>query len=385
MHLNLFILRYVSSAIIFLELLFAPIALSPGHYVQYDYFRQLLLFLPSLYFGFVSGIIKFHHVNSRFSLDYPFFVLLGVFGAGTALFFYNVVLGLATAAMIFILSLEKVLILEDRFLQASMLKAVISIITLGFLVFAWLGLMFVDRPEASLFGTESIPLLASIVALAVMLFGFRNTAKRYIGKVGGTAAVADLVHVCKLGLPLSFQTMLLNFVLVSSRDLAIGVSESFAFNFALSLNLLQFTIVGMNTLAFTNQKTLTQDISKNYLHRQLVIGFLIMLGLFVLNLGLFVGYNWLFSMSDLHMAQFMLIGLPAALFFYASAFSMFNYYRSNGFGLLVIHALMALGILGLRYLLDYERWQVFYFGLGGIFLIGATGIFYLVLTSQNKI
>lgn len=385
MHLNLFILRYAFSAVIFLEIFFAPIALSAGDYVQYDYFRQLVLFLPTLFFGFVSGIIKFNKVNSRFSLDYPFFLLLGVFGLGAALFFDKAVLGHATAALIFILSLEKILILEDRFLQASMLKAIVSIITLGFLTLAWQGWMFVDGPESSLFGANSIPLLAPIAALVVLLFSFRKTANRYIGKVSGTAAVANIVQVCRFGIPMALHTALLNFVFVTSRDLAISVSESFAFNFALSLNILQFTAVGVNTLAFTNQKTLSQDVSKHDLHRKLVIGLLIMSGLFVLNLGLFSVYTWILPMPDLDIIQFTVIGLPVSLFFYASAFSMFNYYRSSGLGLLLIHALMAIGVLGLRYLLDYEVWQVFYFGLGGIFLIGALGIFYLVVSTTNKV
>lgn len=342
--MNFLLVRYAFMGIIAIEALVMPALLSERDYVSYEFTKQLILFAPMLPIGYISGILVRKYKDGAKTEPrnhlLPFLAVAVLY----ALIYGDLLLAVSAFIVIFLFSMEKVYIGEGHFIIASAQKVFISVLAVGFAVLGQKIPNLFTRPEQIAY--------ASFVCGAVLWgIAFYRKAPTWHRKWFCSRAVLKSGYrVARAGFLLSVQTASLFLAILIIRDIVIGHSNVFSFEFFLILNFLQLVLVGVNTIAFSNQRDLGLITERRVLLRRLSLVCVVSLAAFAPTILAYDLYGtWILERS-LDLKLYVMLGIPFIFFYAVSAFVNILYYRGQGSFITLVHIAMLGAIYGLSWM-----------------------------------
>lgn len=340
--MSFIVFRYIFMGIVAIEVFSMPILLSNELYTSYDFTKQLILFSPMLVVGYISGILvaKFKDNIEIEPRDHiPVFLL---FSALYAWALGDLLLIFSASAFIFLTSFEKIFIGEGHYLMASVQKATISIIAIAVAA----GLTFFDvslsNPDSSL-----IAHISFVAGTCVWFICFSRwvPGKWKFPKIPDVADLLKIKSIMILGLSLSIQTASLGGALLAIRGVALQIDQDFAFELFLSLNFYQLVLVGVNAIAFSNQRELGLSQDKTQIINRMKTVFKITILAFAITAIPYYLYGDLLLNRQLDLYLYLGIGFPMVCFFAVSAFFIVFYYNGQGLQITLLHLALLCCIL----------------------------------------
>ncbi|RXI35523.1 hypothetical protein CRU99_13860, partial [Malaciobacter mytili] len=137
-NIKLFFVRYIVNFILFIEIIYLPNILEPESYVKIEFYKNVFLVIPILLFGINSGYLNvFYRMNKDLRIELIFLgLILSLF---SSVFYYliysEIFFAFAVFCFVFVMSIEKTLVVAGYFILASIYKGIFSLILIFLVTF----------------------------------------------------------------------------------------------------------------------------------------------------------------------------------------------------------------------------------------------------------
>jgi len=253
--IKLFIIRYIVNFIIFLEIIYLPIVLSKESYVQIEYFKNIIAFLPILLLGINSG-----YINSCYRLNIDKrkeLLILGIIISLISsfivyLFTENIFFSIASFCFVFTMAIEKILVVDGYLILSSVYKAFFSIVLI----------LFVSTLDVAnsleLYYSLSI-IIGFIIWIFFVYLKYKNILSFKIAVKLKSISTA-FFNLFKEGFVIAFQSFVLIGYFLFDRWFILNNYPEYIGEYSISFSFAQIVFIALNTIAFSMQKKLGENL-----------------------------------------------------------------------------------------------------------------------------
>jgi O-antigen/teichoic acid export membrane protein len=388
--IKLFFIRYAANFILLVEILYLPYVLSPEIYSSLELLKNGIILVPLVLFGINSGYINLYYRSKkdyRRSLVLISVMISIIVGFFSYIWFNNILLSIALMLYLFIMGVEKVLIVDGRLILASLYKAFFSVVLIVFIFFV----SIVTTKEAESIYLLSIIIGSSVWVLITVRTYIYNIASIQIHDFFNISVFNNYLALVKEGVYISSQSMALIAFFLFDRWFISKYYPDSLNEYSISFSFSQVIFVALNTIAFSMQKTLGEAMGS---HRKETICRLLKINSFFFVVLLF-GLGWLvhyvakvnfFGGYGDFFNSFMIISLFYGSYYMLSTYTVIGFYAGYTKLFLVYIVLALVFDVALSYWINYIDIGYYYFLLkSGVILLLLSGVIFLRVLKSVRI
>jgi hypothetical protein len=255
--MKLIISRYFLYSVIVLEVLVLPKILPENIYTEIEYYKFLLYFTPFLLFGASSGYVYY-----KYNQNSDYFTSLLVFGfihtvllaIGVYIFTSNLFLSVGMFIIVLFILIEQRAKTEKEFMLAMSIKPIISLCLL-FISFLYFY-DYLQTPTVNILYYAM--LMAFILWFSLVYFRIR---KKFI--IDYSIEIKQYFKLISKGFFISVGTLILMAIFFTDRYFTKEYYPDYLLTYSFSYNIVQFIILALTTIAYTNTISIGENIEKN--------------------------------------------------------------------------------------------------------------------------
>lgn len=334
--IDLFLIRYIVNFIILVEIIYLPIILSKDDYVQIEYFKNIIIFIPILLMGINSGYINIYYKQQ---IDYrKELIILGLMiSLLSALVVYvissNLFFVFATFCFVFIFSIEKILIIDGYLILSSVYKAFFSI--------SLILLVSFFEIENNLEMVYSVSIIIGFIIW--MLFIYLKYKEIFVFrlKIGFLRLINIFFILVKEGFLIALQSFILIGYFLFDRWFIITNYSQHIAEYSISFSFAQIVFIALNTIAFSMQRKLGENLktyTKNKINNILTINIVFFIVVSIISLFivyLIIHYSFFEEYGDF-LFSFLIILLFYGFYYTLSTYNVIALYSGLAKKLLLI-------------------------------------------------
>lgn len=255
--MNLVIGRYILYSFIALEVLLLPKILPVNVYTEIEYYKYLLYFTPFLLFGAHSGYVYY-----KYNQNTDYFTSLLVFGfihtlllaVAVYIFTSNFFLSVGMFIIALFVLIEQRAKTEKEFMLAMSIKPIISLCLLfiSFLYFC----NYLTVPNVSI-------LYYAIIIAFTLWFSLIYLRIRDRLIVDYSIEIKKYIKLISKGFFISVGTLIIMAIFFTDRYFTKEYYPDYLLTYSFSYNIVQFIILALTTIAYTNTISIGENIEKS--------------------------------------------------------------------------------------------------------------------------
>ncbi|NOQ31667.1 MAG: hypothetical protein GQ570_11150 [Helicobacteraceae bacterium] len=370
--------RYFLYVFIGLEVLLLPVLLPRELYVEIEYNKFILYFIPFLLFGANSGYVYFKY-NKNKDYFYSLIFFASIYFAVVACIIYfltsNFLFSLASFFIVIFMIMEQKVKTEKYFFLAMSIKPLISLSLL-----ALASLTYYNLYSFNLDILYYAVLLAFCIWLLFVVILLKNKLI-----VDFNIKFKFYVKLIKKGFLINIGTLLLMVIFFTDRYFTKEYYNDYLATYSFSYNLVQFIIIALTTLAYVNVVEIGEKIKSLdilFLKQKLLYSYKIFGLLYVLFIGFIFIINDFYSFQDLVVIS-LLMGFFLGSFYSINSLASVAIYKDllpqvTQFLFLV----MLINLLSSNILVNYEINYIFFIIKSGI-LLNAYSMYLIYVISRG--
>jgi len=328
-NIKLFIVRYLVNIIILFEILYLPFVLSRDFYIQIELLKNILLFIPIILLGINSGYLNIYYrknIDNREELVYIGLILSLI--AGIIIYFinYNVIFSVAIFSYIFIISIEKILIVDGHLILSSIYKSIFSIILIALITF----LNNINDIQS----IYSFSIIIGSVLWFILIIKNYNISSTVFSKNYNffLKLISKFNTLLKEGFYIAMQSFVLIAFFLFDRWYFMSYYSDKIGEYSISFSFAQIVFIALNTIAFSMQRQLGENLhtyTKNKINKLLKINiiFFIFLALITIFLVYISIYAELFSKYGNFIYSFIIIVFCYGFYYLFSTYNVIALYK----------------------------------------------------------
>lgn len=387
--IKLFLVRYLTQFLMVIEIFYLPYILKKTDYVVLEYYKNIVQLSPILLLGLHSGYVAYYYkykknyVNEMMVLFFSLMLIFGIiiYQSGYFSIFFLI------ALFIFLFSnvIEKILIIESHLILASIYKSFFSLSLVSIIYF------FYEKVAIPIDSLYSMSILIGGILWFIAIILKTQVIQHLVSKENLLENFLNSFKLIQYGFLISLQTVLLTGYFFFDRWFIMNYYSDNIGAYSISFSFAQILFVGLNTIAYSMQKTLgeklgvlTQDSLQKFLINNIKFyGFLLIISTIVVYI---VIKTKVFYMYGDFLFIFVLIASFYGIFYVFSTYTVVAIYNGKTLKLLLflVYAFM-LNIL-FSYILEFLNVGIYILLLkSGFILIGSSIFSYFESLKSIKI
>ncbi len=301
--IKLFFVRYFVNFILLIEILYLPIVLNQNDFIKLELFKNILLFIPIVLLGINSGFINLYYRRNiifKNEIIYIGFIISFITFCIIYYIYNDLFIAIAFFCFVFLISIEKILIVDGFLILASIYKSFFSISLIILIT------IYSDTYDIIYMYSICI-IIATFFWLSILVYKYNLTKNKIIFPVFSKILIA-FKELIREGFFIAMQSFLLIGFFLFDRWFILENYSNYVSEYSISFSFSQIVFIALNTIAFSMQKKLGENLNnfkKNKIKKLVKINFYFFIFLefsaisiiyFLIILNIFPQYgNFIFS------------------------------------------------------------------------------------------